>query len=83
MRQAISPRLAISTDMLPPNSVRSRISAAKNALISVERFTALQNDFAGERIAQIYARYEKKLAASADSHDDDDDRREGGRGPSR
>ena len=56
--------LGISTDMLPPNSVRSRISAAKNALVSVERFTAQQTDFAGERIAQIYALYEKKLAAS-------------------
>jgi DNA helicase II / ATP-dependent DNA helicase PcrA len=56
--------LGISSDMLPPNSVRSRISQAKNALVSVERFTARQVDFAGERIAQIYALYEKKLAAS-------------------
>ena len=31
---------AISTDVLPPNSVRSRISAAKNALVSAERFAA-------------------------------------------
>jgi len=56
--------LGISTDMLPANSVRSRISSAKNALVSVERFTAQQTDFAGERTARIYALYEKKLAAS-------------------
>ena len=56
--------LGISTDMLPANSVRSRISSAKNSLVSVERFAAQQTDFAGERIAQIYALYQKKLAAS-------------------
>jgi DNA helicase-2/ATP-dependent DNA helicase PcrA len=56
--------LGISMDVLPANSVRSRISQAKNALISVQRFTATQTDFAGERIAQVYALYEKKLAAT-------------------
>ena len=56
--------LGISTDMLPANTARSRISAAKNALIPVERFAAEQTDFAGERIARIYALYEKKLAAT-------------------
>jgi DNA helicase-2/ATP-dependent DNA helicase PcrA len=56
--------LGFSADMLPPNSVRSRISHAKNALVSVERFTNQQTDFAGERIAKVYALYEKKLAAS-------------------
>ena len=43
---------------------RSRISQAKNALVSVERFRAEQTDFAGERIGQVYALYEKKLAAT-------------------
>jgi GNAT superfamily N-acetyltransferase len=38
---------------------------------------------AGDAIPVPALRYEKQLAASADSHDDDDDRREGGRGPSR
>ncbi len=56
--------LGLSADMLPPNSVRSRISQAKSALVSAERFTAQQTDFAGERIAQVYTLYEKKLAAS-------------------
>ena len=56
--------LGIPTDMLPVNSVRSRISSAKNALVTADRFAAQQTDFAGERIAKIYALYEKKLAAS-------------------
>ena len=42
----------------------SRISQAKNALVSVERFRAEQTDFAGERIGQVYALYEKKLAST-------------------
>jgi DNA helicase-2/ATP-dependent DNA helicase PcrA len=56
--------LSISEQVLPPNSVRARISQAKNALITAERFGATETDFAGERIAQIYALYEKKLAAT-------------------
>ena len=56
--------LSISEQVLPPNAVRGRISAAKNALITAERFTATQTDFAGERIGQVYVLYEKKLAAA-------------------
>ncbi|MEX0880632.1 MAG: UvrD-helicase domain-containing protein [Thermoanaerobaculia bacterium] len=56
--------LGISEQVLPPNSVRSRISQAKNALITAERFAATQTDFAGERIALLYALYEKKLAST-------------------
>ena len=56
--------LGFSTDVLPANAVRSRISQAKNALVSVERFRAEQTDFAGERIGQVYALYEKKLAST-------------------
>jgi DNA helicase-2/ATP-dependent DNA helicase PcrA len=53
----------ISDQMLPPHSVRGRISAAKNALISPQRFAQMETDFAGERIAKVYATYEKRLAA--------------------
>src|SRR5262245_35587278 len=56
--------LAMPTDRLPPNSVRGRISSAKNALVSVERFTAAQTDYAGSLVAKVYALYEKKLAAT-------------------
>jgi DNA helicase-2/ATP-dependent DNA helicase PcrA len=56
--------LSLSEQVLPPNAVRARISHAKNALVTAERFTATQTDFAGERIGQVYALYEKKLAAA-------------------
>ncbi len=54
----------ISEQILPPGSVRARISQAKNALQTPERFESAQTDFAGERIARVYRLYEKRLAAS-------------------
>ncbi len=56
--------LSISDQVLPPNAVRGRISQAKNALVTAQRFEETQTDFAGERIAQVYVLYEKKLAAT-------------------
>jgi DNA helicase-2/ATP-dependent DNA helicase PcrA len=56
--------LQISDEVLPPGAVRARISSAKNALVSAQRFEATQTDFAGERIAKVYVLYEKKLAAA-------------------
>ncbi len=63
VREAMG-ELSISEQVLPPNAVRARISSAKNALVSAERFAATQTDFAGERIAQVYTLYQKKLAAT-------------------
>lgn len=54
--------LGISETLLPAGSVRSRISHAKNALVTVENFEAAETDFAGERIARVYRLYERKLA---------------------
>src|SRR5215470_16515967 len=56
--------LSISEQLLPPGAVRARISHAKSALVTVAEFEAAQTDFAGERVAQIYRLYEKKLAAA-------------------
>ena len=70
VKQAMA-ELQISETMLPPGAVRAKISHAKNALVSVERFEAGQTDFAGERIARVYRLYEKKLA-SAGALDFDD-----------
>ena len=56
--------LSISEQVLPPNAVRARISNAKNALVTAERFAARETDYAGERIGQVYTLYEKKLAAT-------------------
>src|SRR5450755_4486396 len=63
VKEAMS-ELGISEQVLTPGSVRSRISHAKNALISADKFEASQNDFAGERIGKVYRLYEKKLAAA-------------------
>ncbi|HEY6928885.1 MAG TPA: UvrD-helicase domain-containing protein [Thermoanaerobaculia bacterium] len=56
--------LSISEQLLPPGAARARISHAKSGLVTVAEFEAAQGDFAGERIAQIYRLYEKKLAAA-------------------
>jgi DNA helicase-2/ATP-dependent DNA helicase PcrA len=56
--------LGISDQVLPPNAVRARISNAKNALVSAERFAQTETDYAGERVGQVYALYEKKLATT-------------------
>jgi DNA helicase II / ATP-dependent DNA helicase PcrA len=56
--------LQISDQVLPPGSVRARISHAKNALVTAQRFEETRTDFAGERIAKVYLLYEKKLSAS-------------------
>ncbi len=56
--------LELSEQMLPAGAVRARISQAKNALVSAERFEQTQTDFAGERIASVYRLYEKKLQAA-------------------
>jgi ATP-dependent DNA helicase UvrD/PcrA len=56
--------LGVSEQALPPGSVRARISHAKNALVTAQAFAASQTDWAGERIARVYALYERKLASS-------------------
>jgi DNA helicase-2/ATP-dependent DNA helicase PcrA len=56
--------LGVSEQVLPPGSVRSRISHAKNALVSVQAFTDSQTDWAGERVGRVYGLYERKLAAA-------------------
>jgi DNA helicase-2/ATP-dependent DNA helicase PcrA len=54
----------VSEQVLPPGSVRARISHAKNALVTPQQFESQQTDFAGERIARVYRLYEKRLSAS-------------------
>ena len=63
VKQAMA-EAGVSEQVLPPGSVRARISGAKNALLSAERFEATQTDFAGERVGRIYRIYERLLAAS-------------------
>ena len=63
--------LQLSDQVLPPGAVRSRISHAKNALVTARRFEEIHTDFAGERIARVYLLYEKKLAAAGSLDFDD------------
>jgi len=63
VKEAMS-EAGISEQVLSPGAVRARISHAKNALVTPERFEAERTDFAGERIARVYRLYEKRLAAS-------------------
>ena len=63
--------LGFSEQTFPPGAVHARISSAKSAVRSAERFAGEETDFAGSRIAEVYARYERKLRA-ANAFDFDD-----------
>lgn len=62
--KAAMAELQLSEQVLPPGAVRARISHAKNALVGAREFGQAETDFAGERVARVYALYEKKLAAA-------------------
>ncbi len=63
--QAAMKDLNIDEKMLPLRSVVSRISQAKEKLQSPEAYSALANgDFRLEKIAQIYKKYEERMAQS-------------------
>jgi len=63
VREAME-ELGLSEQTFPPGSVHARISSAKGATRSSERFADEETDFAGAKIADVYTRYEKKLRAS-------------------
>jgi DNA helicase-2/ATP-dependent DNA helicase PcrA len=54
----------IAEKSMNPQAVLSRISQAKNELISPEEYALLARDHYAERTARIYARYQEKLVAS-------------------
>jgi DNA helicase-2/ATP-dependent DNA helicase PcrA len=56
--------LGLSEQVFTPGAVRSRISHAKNALLTAQAFADSQTDYPGERIGRIYLLYERKLAAA-------------------
>ncbi len=56
--------LGLSEQVFTPGAVRSRISQAKNALVTAQGFADSQTDYAGERIGRVYLLYERKLAAA-------------------
>jgi DNA helicase-2/ATP-dependent DNA helicase PcrA len=63
--------LRIPRDQFNPNAVRSRISSAKNQLISPEDYANMARDFFSEKVAEVYPEYIKQLK-SANAMDFDD-----------
>src|SRR5947209_5870520 len=63
--------LRIPRDQFNPNAVRSRISSAKNQMISVDEYAAMARDFFSEKVAEVYGEYVKQLK-SANAMDFDD-----------
>ncbi len=63
--------LGISKDQFNANAVRSRISSAKNQLISPEEYERLARDLFSEQVARIYPEYNRALRlANAMDFDD-------------
>jgi DNA helicase II / ATP-dependent DNA helicase PcrA len=54
-------QLNLSKDQFNPNAVRSRISAAKNQLMSVQQYSAIAKELFDEKVALVYEEYEKRL----------------------
>jgi ATP-dependent DNA helicase UvrD/PcrA len=48
---------------MSPKAIRSAISAAKNALLGPEAFAAEAEGYRAERVARLYAEYQKRLRA--------------------
>ncbi len=64
MVKSIMKSLNISQQQYPPAGIRSRISAAKNQMISPKAFHAAANDPFLEKAALVYEEYEKRLKAN-------------------
>ncbi|HZK76446.1 MAG TPA: UvrD-helicase domain-containing protein [Candidatus Kapabacteria bacterium] len=63
--------LGISKDQFNPNAVRSRISSAKNQMVSPVEYERLARDFFSEQVARIYPEYTSRLKmANAMDFDD-------------
>jgi DNA helicase II / ATP-dependent DNA helicase PcrA len=54
----------ISQQQFNPQGIRSRISAAKNQMISPDRYNDLARDPLAERTGQVFEEYERKLKMS-------------------
>jgi DNA helicase-2/ATP-dependent DNA helicase PcrA len=61
----------LDTQRWSPNALRSRISAAKNALVSAEEYSATAFDLMSKAVAKAYPVYDRVLARS-NAYDFDD-----------
>jgi len=57
-------RLNISAQQFNPNAIRSRISMAKNQMISPQKYAESAKDIFDEKTASVYAEYQKTLQAN-------------------
>jgi len=62
--KAVMNALGISQQVLPPNAVRSRISNAKNAMMSWQEYARKADNIVDKQSAQIYEQYERRLSQS-------------------
>lgn len=62
--KAVMNQLGVSQQVLPPNGVRGRISAAKNAMVSWQEYARKADSIAEKQTGQIYEEYEKRLTQS-------------------
>ncbi|HLP15328.1 MAG TPA: UvrD-helicase domain-containing protein [Bacteroidota bacterium] len=56
--------LNISAQQIAPRAVQSRISGAKNQLITPKQYDAIAKDFFEQHVAKVYAIYQQKLFKS-------------------
>ncbi|MDE3057749.1 MAG: UvrD-helicase domain-containing protein [Bacteroidota bacterium] len=62
--KAIMASQNISAQQFNPRAVHSRISGAKNQLVSPEQYDAMAKDPFSQKTAEVYAEYQKKLFAN-------------------
>jgi len=56
--------LNISQQQIHPRTVQSRISGAKNQMMTPKQYDEIANDFLEQQVATIFAEYQQKLHAS-------------------
>jgi DNA helicase-2/ATP-dependent DNA helicase PcrA len=56
--------LNISMQIVNPQAVRSRVSSAKNQLVSPKEYHSIAADLMDQQVATVYAEYERRLRRS-------------------
>lgn len=62
--KAVMNQLGISQQVLPPSGVRSRISSAKNSMISWQEYARSAKSVLEQQTGQIFEQYERRLRLS-------------------
>ncbi|MEY3386045.1 MAG: hypothetical protein RIR53_856 [Bacteroidota bacterium] len=62
--KAVMNQLGISQQVLPPSGVRSRISSAKNSMISWQEYSRSAKSVIEQQTGQIFEQYERRLRLS-------------------